>query len=107
MFAGDVDEQGESVIAKELQSQGQGSYQVFKASHHGSKYSNTQQLLEQLQPQLTVISCGEHNRFGHPHAETLERFKDIGTRVLRTDENGAIIFRITEKRCSVECFGKN
>lgn len=104
LFAGDVDEQGESVIAKELQSQGQGSYQVFKASHHGSKYSNTQQLLEQLQPQLTVISCGEHNRFGHPHAETLERFKDIGTRVLRTDENGAIILRITDKRCSVSYF---
>ena len=107
LFAGDVDEQGESVIAKELQSQEQGSYQVFKATHHGSRYSNTQQLLEQLQPQLTFISCGKHNQYGHPHAETLERFMDIETRVLRTDENGAIIFRITEKRCSVECFGKN
>lgn len=50
---------------------------------------------------------GQTNQYGHPHAETLERFMDIETRVLRTDENGAIIFRITEKRCSVECFGKN
>jgi competence protein ComEC len=41
-----------------------------------------------------VVSAGYDNRFGMPHAEVIERYRERGTRVWRTDEDGAILFRI-------------
>ena len=35
---------------------------VFKASHHGSKYSNSDALLQTLRPRLTIASAGEKNK---------------------------------------------
>ena len=67
-----------------------GHFDVFKAGHHGSKNSNSAELLERLQPRLTVISCGYANRYGHPHKETLARLSQVGSAILRTDEQGCI-----------------
>ena len=39
---------------------------------------------------MTVLSCGRGNRYGHPHAETLERLHDVGSAVARTDEQGCV-----------------
>lgn len=67
-----------------------GHFDIFKAGHHGSKNSNSAELLERLQPRLTVISCGYANRYGHPHRETLARLSQVGCAILRTDEQGCI-----------------
>ena len=42
-------------------------------------------------PQYAVISCGEDNSYGHPHAEVLNRFRSMGIKVFRTDEQGSLI----------------
>ncbi|MBQ8954948.1 MAG: MBL fold metallo-hydrolase, partial [Clostridia bacterium] len=60
---------------------------VLKVGHHGSKYSTSQVLLDQVTPAVAVISVG-HNSFGHPTQEVLDRLRD--TAVFRTDERGAI-----------------
>lgn len=65
-------------------------YDVLKAGHHGSRYSSSPEFLQQVQPELTVLSCGRGNRYGHPHAETLERLRDVGSAVARTDEQGCV-----------------
>lgn len=65
-------------------------YDVLKAGHHGSRYSSSPKFLQQVQPELTVLSCGRGNRYGHPHAETLERLQDVGSAVARTDEQGCV-----------------
>lgn len=104
LFTGDVSEEGELAIARELSVEHAGTYQLFKATHHGSKFSNTQVLLEQLEPQLTVISCGKNNRYGHPHEETLDRLADIGTDVRRTDDEGAIMIHIVGRKWWAEGF---
>jgi competence protein ComEC len=44
------------------------------------------------QPQYAVISVGVNNHFGHPHSLTLDRLKNLGTKVFRTDQVGDIIF---------------
>ncbi|MDY4919814.1 MAG: DNA internalization-related competence protein ComEC/Rec2 [Phascolarctobacterium sp.] len=74
---------------------------VFKAGHHGSKYSNGEELLARLRPNLTVISCGAGNRYGHPHAEMLARLEDVGSRVVRTDLGGCLklLFDSTGIKC--------
>ncbi len=64
---------------------------ILKCAHHGSKYSSSDTFLSSYLPDMTVISCGEHNMYGHPSPETLERLEAIGCEVYRTDKNGAII----------------
>ena len=65
---------------------------VLKAGHHGSKNATGDDWLSRLQPQMSVISCGRHNRFGHPAPSTLERLSAHGVAVFRTDQQGAITF---------------
>lgn len=55
--------------------------QILKIAHHGSGYSSTEPFLKEVSPKLAVISCGEGNRYGHPHVETLERLGKRGDSV--------------------------
>lgn len=64
--------------------------EVMVAGHHGSKYSNCAQLLEAVRPEFAVISVGAYNRFGHPTAEALERFRSVGAEIYRTDMMGTV-----------------
>lgn len=64
----------------------------FKAAHHGSSGSNTEAFLAAVTPKIVAISCGAGNKYGHPHAETLERFSEIGATVYRTDLEGTLVF---------------
>ena len=66
---------------------------VLVAGHHGSKYSNCEQLLEAVKPEIVCISVGADNPYGHPSAEALERFADYGCTVYRTDQQGTITIR--------------
>ncbi len=64
---------------------------VYKAAHHGSKTASTNSFLDTVNPAYAVISCGENNSYGHPHAEVLNAFRTRGIKVFRTDEQGSII----------------
>ncbi len=64
---------------------------VYKAGHHGSRTSSSEQLLEAVSPAYVVISCGEGNSYGHPHAETMNHLRAMGAQVFRTDEQGSIV----------------
>jgi len=63
---------------------------VLKIAHHGSKTSTTAPFLQKVQPSLAIISVGADNRFGHPHAEIVNRLQHaLGDRnIYRTDRNG-------------------
>ena len=71
--------------AKDLQSD------VLKAGHHGSKTSLSRSLLEKISPDITVISCGKNNDYGHPHKEVLEMLADAHSTVYRTDKDKTVI----------------
>ncbi len=66
---------------------------LYKASHHGSKYSNSSELLEILCPEASVISCSKGNLYGHPHKETIERIETVGSELFYTMENGQVSFK--------------
>jgi competence protein ComEC len=68
--------------------------QVLLAPHHGSRTSSSEAFLEAVRPALAVIAAGYRNRFGHPAPEVLGRYAELGTRILRTDLDGAITVRL-------------
>ncbi len=83
LLPGDIGSQNEGVIEidKEIE--------VLKIAHHGSKYSTSEDFLEQIKPKLAIISVGK-NSFGHPTSEVLERLRNLDIKLLRTDINGEI-----------------
>ena len=64
---------------------------VYKAAHHGSRTANTEDFLKAVDPQYVVFSCGEGNTYGHPHAEVLNRLREMGIQIFRTDDQGTIV----------------
>lgn len=64
---------------------------VYQAGHHGSRSSSKDEFLDEVSPVYAVISCAEGNSYGHPHAATLNKFRERGILVFRTDEQGSIV----------------
>ena len=79
----------------------EGTIDVYKAGHHGSKNSSSEELLSALKPRFVVVSCGAGNRYGHPHPDALARFRAVGAKTLRTDREGDIEFRWDGKSWAV------
>ena len=63
---------------------------ILKVPHHGSKTSTSLAFVQQVQPQVGIISTGADNPFGHPHPQVLDLLAQQGVMVWRTDEHGAI-----------------
>lgn len=78
-----------------------GEVDIYKVSHHGSRYQDFQ-LLTELSPQLAIISVGAENTFGHPAPEVLSALELAGARVLRTDRDGAVAVHAAEHRLTVQ-----
>lgn len=77
---------------------------IYKAAHHGSEYSNSEGFLKALSPKLSVISCAEKNRYGHPGAEAVKHMEAAGSRILYTMKSGRIRVGRTEDGLTVEEF---
>ncbi len=77
---------------------------VFQAGHHGSAYSNSDNLLSRMKASYVVGSCGKDNMYGHPHKEALQRFSKYNMQVYRTDELGTI--RCVSKKNKLTFNGK-
>jgi len=69
--------------------------------HHGSRTSSSADFLAAVGATAAIVPAGYRNRFGHPHAEVLDRL-DAAAQVLRTDRDGAVIVRITNSALVTE-----
>ena len=65
---------------------------LLKVGHHGSKTSTTPDFLAAVAPKVAVISVGQHNTFGHPRREILDRLEALHVKTFRTDRIGAESF---------------
>lgn len=63
---------------------------IIKLGHHGSDTSTSEELLDSLQPKMTIISAGENNQYGHPHVEVINRLNEKEIPNIGTHEFGAI-----------------
>ncbi len=64
--------------------------QIYKSSHHGSPYGDTEQSVNTWLPQVVVISVGANNPYGHPAANILNLYQRIGATIFRTDVDGTV-----------------
>jgi competence protein ComEC len=70
---------------------------LLKVGHHGSLTSTRPEFLARVAPRWAMISCGLHNRYGHPRQEVLEALQAAQVRTFSTDINGATCFRLDGK----------
>ena len=91
LFTGDVERRIEKIYANKykyfLDSD------ILKVGHHGSKTSSSEVFLEYVTPEMSLISAGFKNKFGHPSNEIIERLENVGSTIYRSDLNKAILLR--------------
>ncbi len=63
---------------------------VLVVPHHGSKTSSTADFVQQVHPALAIFTVGYRNRFGHPKPEVMDRYRDLGSRLYRSDNDGMV-----------------
>lgn len=64
---------------------------ILKVSHHGADSANSKNFIQTVSPEISIISCGTPNKYGHPHVQTLDILTEQNTEIYRTDELGTII----------------
>jgi competence protein ComEC len=69
---------------------------LLKAGHHCSRTSSSDMFLNETKPDIAVCSCGEGNKFGHPHYETLEKFQARAVQYLITYQEGDIVINFDD-----------
>ena len=63
-----------------------GPVEIYHVNHHGSAESSNNTLLGLLRPDVSLISCGWDNDYGHPTDEALERLLQSGSEVYLTED---------------------
>ena len=91
-FTGDISRDTERELADRIE-----KTDVLKVAHHGSKTASSEEFLKKAQTGLALISCGENNRYGHPHEETLHRLQGAGNSCFITAETGRIRICVPEE----------
>ncbi len=98
LFCGDAEApQIEAMIRKGLV----GDIDILKVGHHGSRQAVDGAVMDVLSPEVSLISVGEQNRYGHPTQETLNYLALYVSDVYRTDKNGDVICRLHPEGISV------
>lgn len=101
LWTGDISADQEKWLLKSGRLQ---KIDIYKAAHHGSKYSNSEAYLKALSPKLSIISCGENNRYGHPGAEAIGHLEAAGSRILYTMKSGQIKIKACEYGLVIDKF---
>lgn len=101
LFTGDIEREAEDYYNDKLS-----KIDILKVPHHGSKTSSSINFLEKTMPKDAISSQGLNNSYGHPHEETLENFKAIGSNFYRTDKQGMISVIFSDGTYKIETFYK-
>lgn len=99
LFSGDAESDAERLV---VESGADIGCNLLKVGHHGSSTSSSDDFLDKALPNVAVISCGKNNTYGHPHAETVAKLKNIGAEIYVTAENGTVTVFTDGEKYSVE-----
>jgi competence protein ComEC len=76
----------------------------LKVPHHGGRTSSTPAFLQAVHPTIAAISVGEANPYGDPSPDAVERILAEGTRLFRTDRDGAVTITTDGRSMNVRSF---
>ena len=88
LFTGDAEKSAErDLIKREMPLEAD----ILHVGHHGSATSSCDAFLKAVMPDYAVISVGQDNAYNLPAPSVLDRLKNSGTQILRTDQQGSIL----------------
>ncbi|MDH3257128.1 MAG: hypothetical protein OEM27_05890, partial [Nitrospinota bacterium] len=90
LLTGDITERAERYLVEHKAPLQAG---ILKAPHHGSRTSSHPDFIRAVGPKDVIVSSGRFNTFHHPHSNIVDRYRQEGATLWRTDLQGAI--RIT------------
>lgn len=99
LFTGDIEIEIESILVQGEKE----DIDFLKVPHHGSSTSSSEDFIDFFSPKYGFIQVGKNN-FGHPNEEVLERYKDRGIDIYRTDESGLITLDIRPNEYDIHTF---
>lgn len=102
LFTGDAETEHEEKFVLDLP-----HVDVLKVGHHGSDTSTGPTLLNLTTPGYAVVSAGEENDYGHPSPLVVDRLRQSGAEVLRTDFHGDIRIMTQGGEPSFQAFPNN
>lgn len=85
LLTGDLEGKGEEEILSSVS-----DVDYLKVAHHGSGNSTYEPFLKKTKPEISMISCGRDNLYGHPHKNLLSRLEAVDSDVYGTQDYGAI-----------------
>jgi competence protein ComEC len=88
LLAADVEARGEAEML--ARSASLLASDILLVPHHGSKTSSTPAFIDAVAPRAALLSVGYRNRFRHPNAAVVERYRVRAVELRRTDEEGAL-----------------
>ena len=116
LLTGDLQQEGEKLVTELLQNKEfwvenvnrpAVDYDILKVAHHGSKSSTFEDFLSLIRPEISIISCGRDNFYGHPHRELLERLSRIGSEARITYKTGAITIKTDGEKMEIHEYTKD
>lgn len=87
MFSGDAETNAEQLMVK---SDYDLSADILKAGHHGSNTSSITDYIEEVDPNISIVSVGEVNQYHHPHDDVIRRLNKYSDDVYLTKDDGTI-----------------
>jgi len=91
LFTGDIEKEREGQLLTESRSNL--NVDILKIPHHGSSSSSSPLFIRSVGPKIAVICCGQGNKYGHPHQETISLLQSFGIEIYRTDLSGTILIK--------------
>ncbi len=92
----------ETTVAREI-----GDIDVYRSNHHGSDHSSNATFLAQTDPEVSIVSIGDTNGYGHPRPNLMQRLLvtsvvyltqrgDVQTDIGAARVAGAVVVRTTD-----------
>jgi competence protein ComEC len=88
LLTGDIEARSEAILLRAAPDRLRAD--VLLVPHHGSRTSSTVAFIAAVDPAIAIVTAGYRNRFNHPRPDVVERYTRRGTRVPRTDRDGAV-----------------
>lgn len=105
LLTGDIDSSVEEHLIEDKAFMGSiragNSMEVLKVAHHGSAGSSSEEFLRNTGFDVSIISVGEKNHYGHPAPETIKRLNKYCSYMYLTKDSGAVTIRTDGRKYSM------